>query len=466
MSALPEKIVTSYTPFHGTIIEMTYDPALEKSELVSNLQGGDKGSGNIDVPGKFRLLPLPPSDPFVRHDFVKFPSCVGQSEEPKELFEEIKTYIGKYVSLPDPFVNVAAAYVLMTWLYEKFHVIPYLRVIGSFGTGKTRFLEVIGNICYKATFAGGSASMASIFRTLNQVNGSLVFDEADFKASELWSEIIKLLNGGHMRGFPVIRMEKTTNGKMETKTFDVFGPKILASRQRYDDEALESRCLTQYLLPHKSLNMPIHLSAQFRSDALELRNKLLAFRFKYYATFTPKDDLVNKLEIPRMRQSVLAIANIAHLVGAEALKEVLTFAKKLEDQMQLTQSRTAESDVLICILELLHDESYLKQTKGKIRIGDIAMRFDRKFYSDFDDSDPYTHFSSIHYRVSARKIGATIDRKLNLKTERDSDGFFLPIRQASRIRALGDSFGITPDMLELPKSIRKQASKPSEEVEF
>ena len=61
------------------------------------------------------------------------------------------------------------------------------------GTGKTRFLSVVGNLCYQSMIAGGSVSLSALFRTLDNVRGTFVFDEADFQSSEMWNEIIKIL---------------------------------------------------------------------------------------------------------------------------------------------------------------------------------------------------------------------------------------------------------------------------------
>jgi len=118
--------------------------------------------------------------------------------------------------------------------------------------------------------AGGSTTSASVFRTNDQVRGTFVLDEADFRASEMWSDIVKILNGGQTQGSPVIRMEPKGDGFI-TKAFHVFGPKVLASREQFADKALESRCLTQIMLPQEKVLVPVHLPENFEAvrDALK-----------------------------------------------------------------------------------------------------------------------------------------------------------------------------------------------------
>jgi len=54
---------------------------------------------------------------------------------------------------------------------------------------------------------------------------------------------IKILNNGYRPGFPVLRSDKV-NGRWRPRGYQVFGPKLIATRFRFQDEALESRCLT------------------------------------------------------------------------------------------------------------------------------------------------------------------------------------------------------------------------------
>jgi hypothetical protein len=107
---------------------------------------------------------------------------------------------------------------------------------------------VAGSICFRPIFASGATTPAPIFRILEQFRGTLVFDEADFKDSAAWSEMVKLLNNGYRPGMPVLRADKE-NGKWYPRSYQVFGPKLISTRFPFKDEALESRCLTSEMLP-------------------------------------------------------------------------------------------------------------------------------------------------------------------------------------------------------------------------
>ena len=100
---------------------------------------------------------------------------------------------------------MATYYVLLTWLYDAFNELPYLRLRGDYGSGKTRALLILGSLCYKGFFASGASTVSPIFHTLDAFRGTLIFDEADFRFSDERAEVVKILNNGNVRGLPVLR---------------------------------------------------------------------------------------------------------------------------------------------------------------------------------------------------------------------------------------------------------------------
>src|SRR5262249_31320601 len=79
---------------------------------------------------------------------------------------------------------------------------------------------------------------------------------------------------------PVLRTMMNRQREFNPQAFQVFGPKIVATRGRYDDKALESRFITEEMgaKPLRT-DIPINLPDSFKDEARELRNKLLLYRF-------------------------------------------------------------------------------------------------------------------------------------------------------------------------------------------
>src|SRR5262249_48376723 len=152
-------------------------------------------------------------------------------------------HVQHYVSLSASFLQIAATYVLLTWVYDAFNELPYLRFRGDYGSGKSRALTVFGSIAYKGFFASGASTVSPIFHTLDTFAGTLVLDEADFRFTDEKAELVKILNNGNARGFPVLRSQLRASKEFEPRAYSVYGPKIIAMRGSYADRALESRFL-------------------------------------------------------------------------------------------------------------------------------------------------------------------------------------------------------------------------------
>lgn len=82
---------------------------------------------------------------------------------------------------------------------------------------------------------------------LDTFGGTLTMDEADFRFSDETAEMVKILNNGNVLGMPVLRAQLTYGREFDPKVFQVFGPKIMATRGDYGDPALESRFITEVL---------------------------------------------------------------------------------------------------------------------------------------------------------------------------------------------------------------------------
>jgi hypothetical protein len=225
---------------------------------------------------------VPLSGDLVTRGVVRLPSGIEEYDTIEALFKKIQEFIQEYVELEDTtFLSVCATYVLMTYVHDRFGAIPYLRAIGDYGGGKTRLIETVGNICYRPIFAGGATSAASLFRAVDLCRGTFVMDEGDFGTSEMEETIIKVLTAGYKRGFPLMRVEKDSDGGLGLRVYDAFGPKVLATRGNFKDGALESRCLSHPIAVTATMvDQPFQLPDQFYTEALHLRNKLTLWRFR------------------------------------------------------------------------------------------------------------------------------------------------------------------------------------------
>jgi hypothetical protein len=302
-----------------------------------------------------RFVHVPPDDSLAGN-IVHFARDFARYCDLQELFQQIKAYINKYLELPRYYDDISALYTLLSWVYEFAPSLPYLRVLGDWGSGKTRFLQVVGSVCFRPIFASGAATPSPIFRILDQYRGTLVLDEADFKDSSYWTDMVKILNNGYRPGFPVLRSDKS-NGKWRPRGYQVFGPKLIATRYRFSDEALESRCLTASMLTLTRRDIPRVLPDSFQDEIIDLRSKLLTFRlnnlFKLKGCDFSNDLLEPDLQ-PRLQEILIPLKVLAG--SDQYLSDTLsTFIKSQQESLYSRRRESHDGRVLGAIIQL-HEE--------------------------------------------------------------------------------------------------------------
>src|SRR5882724_11602418 len=259
---------------NGAVLEMLYEPRDKKTAFALWKDGSWTQVAQWQASEHIHLVPYTPENNLIKNGVVLFPSIPQEYGSEKELIFEIQNFIHSYLDVSELYEKIATFYVLLSWLYDGFNELPYLRARGDLGSGKTRFLQVIGSLCYKPIFATGASTVSPIFRIIDAIRGTLIIDEGDFRMSDEKAEIIKILNNGNAKGFPVLRSELVNKHEYDPRAFAVFGPKIISTRGYFEDRALESRCITEEMGQQRlRREIPITLPASFSEESLAIRNK-------------------------------------------------------------------------------------------------------------------------------------------------------------------------------------------------
>ncbi|MEP4163227.1 hypothetical protein [Maricaulis sp.] len=421
-------VVSAIGP-HGELIETIFDTDRERPKLAiwKNLNAQVLDSYTPD--SLTRYVPFAGAKALVEHNVVQFAQGPMEYGTTCDLVDAIRAYIHKYVDVSEAFERLAANYVLLTWVHDRFNELPYLRRRGDYGTGKTRFLTVVGSICFKPIFAGGASTTSPIFHLLNQIGGTLVIDEADFRFSDESALIAKILNAGNVKGYPVLRSE-TTNGKdFRPRAFKVFGPKLVGMRGRYDDPALESRFLTETSSnPTDRQDVPINLPSEQAADAAVLRDKLLLYRFRNFARLGAPDRLdaaANGIE-PRMHQILAPLMSVAE--EETDRQAILAHASAAQEALREARGQTIEAEVLTVIRKLMKSE----QGVG-VRIQDIASAHGRAY------------LDAVSKPLAPRAMGDIVRTKLNLKTRKSHGVFIVSKTQHGTLERLYERYSVTDE---------------------
>lgn len=416
----------------GEIIEMVYRPDEKRTLFVRSLDGSFGYATEVDLPSGERLVPYSPRNNLLKHDVVLLPSGPEEYGSEAELLGEIKAFIHRYVDVSPLFEEIASYYVLLSWVYDAFNELPYLRVRGDYGSGKTRFLLTVGSLCYKPIFASGASTVSPLFRILDAFRGTLIIDEGDFRVSDEKAEVVKILNNGNARGFPVLRTETSGKKEFDPKAYTVFGPKLVASRGFFDDRALESRFLTEEMGQGRLReDVPINLPESHREEALMLRNKLLLFRLRNLRKPRTLEEAVDRSLEPRLAQIFSPILSI--IEDPQAREDLKELARRYNRELVSDRGMEIEAQLLEVIRDLAASSA-----DGRLTVKEIAGLFADRHGEDYER------------KVTGRWVGSVLRKKLNLKPWKTNGVFVISAFESARLNHLYDKYGIQKVGEELP----------------
>ena len=409
----------------GTLIELVYDPHERKTALaVSRFGGLWNIEQAVQIETGETLVPYTAQNNLIANECVLLPSRPVEYGLKEGLLADIRSFLHRYVDLSPLFEEIATHYVLMTWVHDAFGELPYLRLRGDYGTGKTRGLLAIGSLCYRPFFASGASTTSPIFHTLNSFGGTLVLDEADLPQSDTRADLVKILNNGTVQGMPVLRTVVNRHKEFNPAAFKVFGPKIIAMRERFKDAALESRFLTEETGMHPLRpGVPIQLPLSLKTEALELRNRLLHFRFCEYAKVkSDPSAIVDGIE-PRLNQTALSLLSMVDSPKLRA--EIQAWLISQNERAIADRRATPEAGVVAALAA-----SFATSDKHHVLLGAITDRFNDAYETAY--GHPMTH----------KWMGYMLRVRLGIATHRSGGVYVVPASERVKVEALARRYGL------------------------
>lgn len=417
----------------GSLVEMVYRPDEHKTLLCISKDGGVRFEPSVTDRG-LRLVPYSPNNNLLTNEVVLFPSEPVEYGSDEELITEIRAFIHRYADISPLYEQIAAYYVLFTWVHDAFNELPYLRVRGDTGSGKTRFLLTVGSLCYKPIFASGASTVSPLFRIIDSMRGTLIVDEGDFRFSDEKAEVIKILNNGNARGFPVLRSESVRGREFDPRAYTVFGPKLVATRGYFEDRALESRCLTEEMGGRKLRDdIPINLTSDWKTQARDIRNKLLLFRLRNFGKRAIDANLVDRSIEPRLSQVFVPLLSIIDDPAAKA--DLQKLARAYHRELVTDRGFDMEAQVLD-VIRTLQDAA----NPAGLSIKEIAGLFADRHQDDFDR------------KITPHWIGRIIRRKLGIRTVKIDSNYCVDPGEKPKLARLFEKYDIHEDRTDFTDS--------------
>lgn len=288
------------------------------------------------------------------HTIVLLPEYPQPYFDVPSLVTDLRDHINKYYDCDEQTEKFGAWYILLSWVFDRLNTINYLRAQGDFGTGKSRYLDVVGRLCYKPIIGSGAGSVAALKRMVQRWRGTVLIDEGDFKASDEKSELVKFLNLGFEKNRAIYQCNKNDPEKIEF--YIPYCPKVIATRKSFSDHALESRCLTHITQVTKREDIPIILPNAFYKEEMELRNQLLQFRFDHYYKIDP--DNIQRLRFkgiePRLKQALVSFGVMFKGIP-EMEAAFMDYITKYQQQLIEDRAGSFDGAIVNAIIKLLED---------------------------------------------------------------------------------------------------------------
>jgi len=295
-----------------------------------------------------------------------------------KLLSTIKEELLKYVILPAGVAEAIAAWVVLTYCYVAFRILPMLGIVSPVKRcGKTTLLEVLQGMTKKGLTAS-NISPAAVFRTIEKYSPTLLVDEADtfIKDNE---ELRGVLNSGHTRATAFV--VRVVGENHEPVKFNTYGPKAVAMIGTLPD-TLNDRSVIVSLRRKAPGETITKIGVDFENECNEIRRACRRWADDHMDILRETEPDIPETNNDRMTDNWTPLITIADVAGGDwpelMRKSMLGMndgtddsigPKLLKDIQDIFESHPYDekifSDVLVESLTDIKDSPWCDWSRGK-----------------------------------------------------------------------------------------------------
>src|SRR5262249_16901556 len=303
--------------------------------MLPNVETGARQS----LPRDVSCHPAQDDDPEYKEALEKF-GLKRASDLLEELLEafrnklpDLEALLRRVIWLPDDaHYPVLVIWALYTHVYHKFMHAPRLFIHSPVSNcGKSTLLSVLKALVRQGKIEV-TPTQAIIFRQLDATHPTLMFDEADKYLHGGNSDVLAVLNAGHLEDSAEV--SRCMGDDHEVETYNVFGPLAFALKGRELPHDLANRCIRIALVraPKRTHSLDVTLKTELRAWHVE---------FVKWANVNGRDlgDVV--LELPddlinRGADNWRPLLTVAKAVGGDWYERIMAAALKHERGQEST----------------------------------------------------------------------------------------------------------------------------------
>lgn len=290
------------------------------------------------------LILLPPQIHGSLSEAICFPMTIGENHSARELLDQIDDVLCCYLDFESSDRKLLAYFALYSWVSDFSAIAPYLWVVGPYASGKTTVLRLLSAMCRRSVLAG-DISAAALYTLTDSVHPTLLIDEFELGNDARSRDLQRLLRSGSTRGERVVRA---------SRAYDVFGPKVIASRRGPSDPALDSRGLQVIARPASRAVAILTPNALLQIER-QLQPKFLAFRLNNYLRLLQVNPHPTMGSCLTSRVRDIFRALIFPVIGDIDLeRELLAIVAPHDSAARIDRYSEPESAVMIALLRHTH----------------------------------------------------------------------------------------------------------------
>jgi hypothetical protein len=264
------------------------------------------------------------------------------------LWAETREFIKAYFDHLDPRVyEIMCAAVAWSYFYRDVGVsTPYILFLGPWRSGKTRALEVLESLSYKALRVV-DPSEASLFRSIELLRPTLLIDESQI----VDQNVRAVMASGYRYGSKVMRViDPEADGFDGIKFYDTFSFIVYAAR-----EEPPSDILSRSVIIHCEKNLRPTLKRIDEARALDLRTRWLSQRLYYFGkikiTFEEFESSDGRLQ--ELFSPLIVMART--FGGEEAAKAVENYGRSTEVELSAYEASTPEAELVEAVARIVEE---------------------------------------------------------------------------------------------------------------
>jgi hypothetical protein len=161
-----------------------------------------------------------------------------------EAFSGAVTLVRTYMFMTEAQIVAVMLWCATTFFYDLLQIHAYLGITApTKQCGKTTLINLVALFVRQGLIVAGRVSAAFIYRAIDRLRPTFIVDEAQaiFRKSP---DVEDIYNAGHVKSTANVGLvDKTENGELVERLFNVFCPKVIGLKGKIRDDSLQDRVI-------------------------------------------------------------------------------------------------------------------------------------------------------------------------------------------------------------------------------